>query len=77
MSPPSHIRKHDPGTAGRNEVRDTQICDLAAIGMTNAAIGKEFGLSKERVRQIVGSAKGKSDGTCYPSQMRIFDRVNG
>jgi Mor family transcriptional regulator len=61
MSLPAHLRKSGPGTAGRNEARNAQICALAANGETYAAIGRKFQLSGEQVRLIVGRAKQKSE----------------
>ena len=54
---PAHLRKSGPGTGGRNVERDKTICALKASGLSNAAIGKKFSLSGERVRLILSHAK--------------------
>jgi DNA-directed RNA polymerase sigma subunit (sigma70/sigma32) len=53
---PAHLRKTGPGTAGRNVERDKKICALKATGLSNEAVGKQFGLSRERVRNILDRA---------------------
>jgi len=54
---PAHMRKHGPGTAGRTKVRDAKICARRKAGKSFEALGEEFKLSRERVRQIVRSAE--------------------
>jgi hypothetical protein len=53
MALPAHLRKSSPGTAGRNIKRDINIWTLRANGLTLDALGRQFGLSRERVGQIV------------------------
>lgn len=53
MTLPAHLRKSGPGTAGRHVKRDKAICARRAEGIALDKIGIEFGLSRERVRQIV------------------------
>jgi DNA-directed RNA polymerase sigma subunit (sigma70/sigma32) len=53
---PAHLRKHGPGTGGRNVERDKKICALKATGLSNEAVGEQFGLSRERVRNILDRA---------------------
>jgi hypothetical protein len=50
---PAHLRTHGPGTGGRNVERDRKICALKATGLSNEAIGKQFGISRERVRNVL------------------------
>jgi transposase len=54
---PAHLRTHGPGTGGRNVERDRKICALKATGLTNEAIGKQFGISRERVRNVLDAAE--------------------
>jgi transposase len=54
---PAHLRKSGPGTGGRNVERDKQISALKATGLSNEAVGKQFGLSRERVRLVLDNAK--------------------
>jgi hypothetical protein len=53
MALPAHLRKSGPGTGGRNVERDAKICARRDGGLTYEAVGREFGLSRESVRQIV------------------------
>ena len=51
---PAHLRKHGPGTAGRNKVRDAKICAEYARGdLSFEALGERHKMSRERARQIV------------------------
>jgi hypothetical protein len=54
---PVHLRTHGPGTGGRNVERDKQICALKATGLSNEEVGKHFGLSRERVRNVLDTAE--------------------
>jgi transposase len=54
---PAHLRKSGPGTGGRNVERDRQICALKATGLSNEGVGKQFGLSRERVRNVLDAAE--------------------
>lgn len=54
---PPHLGQSGPGTGGRNLERDREICALKATGMSNQAIGKQFNLNRERVRQVLQQAK--------------------
>ena len=54
---PAHLRKSGPGTGGRNVERDKQISAPKATGLSNEAVGKQFGLSRERVRLVLDNAK--------------------
>ena len=75
MSLPAHLRKTGPGTAGRNEKRDAQICTLAAQGLSYAAIGRKVGRSGERIRLIVREATGKADRNArIRAKWRAFER---
>jgi hypothetical protein len=56
-STPAHLRKSGPGTGGRNVDRDARICALKATGASNEAIGTQFNLSGERVRQVLWHAE--------------------
>jgi DNA-directed RNA polymerase sigma subunit (sigma70/sigma32) len=51
------MRKHGPGTAGRNNARDAKICARRAFGVSFEKLGQEFKLSRERARQIVRRAE--------------------
>ena len=53
------------------EARDRQICALAAQGLGFKAIARRFGLSGQRVRQIVWAAQRKIAALdCDPALMR-------
>ena len=54
---PAHMRKHGPGTAGRNKARDVKIGLRRKSGVSFDQLGREFKLSRERVRQIVRRAE--------------------
>jgi hypothetical protein len=56
-STPVHLRKSGPGTGGRNVERDMKICARRAGGALLETIGKEFNLSRERVRQVIWAAE--------------------
>jgi DNA-directed RNA polymerase sigma subunit (sigma70/sigma32) len=58
---PAHLRKSGPGTGGRNVERDKKICALkTTTGLSNEAVGKRFGLSRERVRHVLDAADRKA-----------------
>jgi hypothetical protein len=54
---PVHLRKHGPGTAGRNKERDVKICRRRRAGISFDKLGVEFKLSRERVRKIVRASE--------------------
>ncbi len=54
---PAHLRTRGPGTGGRIVERDRQICALKTTGLSNEAIGKQFGISGERVRNVLDAAE--------------------
>jgi DNA-directed RNA polymerase sigma subunit (sigma70/sigma32) len=50
---PPHLLRYRRGIAGDHSQRDQAICARRAAGITLEKIGVEFGLSRERVSQIV------------------------
>ena len=54
---PAELRTHGPGTGGRNVERDAKVFAMKATGLSNEAIGEYFGMSRERVRQILDAAE--------------------
>jgi len=59
---PAHLRKHGPGTAGRNKVRNAEICaKYARGGISFEALGELYKLSREQARLIVRRAERDSE----------------
>ena len=54
---PAHLRKHGPGTAGRNEERNARICVRRTAGVSFEQLGQEFKMSREQARLIVRRAE--------------------
>jgi Mor family transcriptional regulator len=53
MAFPARLPKSGPGTGGRDAERDAKICARRDGGLTYEEVGREFGLSREKVRLIV------------------------
>ncbi len=50
--------------SGKHSERDARICELRRTGRTLEQIGQQFGLTRERVRQITKRAEASpQDGT--------------
>lgn len=59
---PAHLRKHGPGTAGRNKSRDAKMCvEYARNDISFDELGKRYKISRERARQIVRDAERTSE----------------
>jgi len=66
-----HRKAHTPFTQREIEIisalpdgvtRNRKIMELDRLGLSNARIGRQFGLSRERVRQIIKRNKGDLNG---------------
>jgi DNA-binding CsgD family transcriptional regulator len=56
---PIGISMHRRRPRRKNRERDRQIAELWSTGLTLQAVGDKFGMTRERVRQIIGRYKGK------------------